>query len=546
MTTLVLTQVRLWSAAGLGAVSVRLDAAGRVLAEAGGVLARARPPETWQGAAAEAARCGHERVARRVHGLAEEAAAVGSGLAAAAEAVTGLAAGLAAAQELANGNGFVIAADGTVAEAAGATGDPGDDGRSAVRAEIVARLDQVLRAAALLDAELALLLNAVAKAPGSAPAAVACGGPTPPDGAVADSAGWWAALSPAAQRRVVAEHPEWIGNRDGIPAAARDAANRLLLGRQAARLEADLRSVQERYDAVTAGGPGPLEAGWLAARDELLARLTELRRQQGVAEAVGRATAEAGRELLLLDLDRARPRAAVAAGDVDSAEHVAVLTPGFGTTVGDDLPGVVDTADALRDRSAGLLDGAGSVATVAWLGYDAPAGPLDVSTDHAARRGGADLARFLDGIDASRRADPHLTALGHSYGSLTTGYALQQAHGVDDDVLFGSPGIGTDDVRDLHVPTGHTAVVEAPWDPVADLGWFGDDPNRLPGVTGLSARAATLPDGTVSAGSVLHGQYLTPGTTSQYNIAATVAGHPDRRVLDPGVGLGDVLRDALE
>ena len=546
MTTLVLPQVRLWSAAGLGAVAVRLDAAGRVLAEAGGVLARARPPETWRGAAAEAARRGHERVARRVHGLADEAAAVRSGLAAAADAVAGLAAGLAVAQELADGNGFVIAADGTVAEAAGAPTDPGDDGRSAVRAEIVARLDQVLRAAAVLDAELADLLNAVVQTAGPGPSAAASGEPTPPDGVVADSAGWWAALSPAARRRVVTGHPEWIGNRDGIPAADRDAANRLLLGRRAARLEADLRSVQERYDALTAAGPGPLEAGWLAERDGLLARLAELRRQQGVVGAVGRATAGTDRELLLLDLDRDRPRAAVAAGDVDSADHVAVLTPGFGTTVGDDLPGVVDTADALRDRSAGLLDGAGSVATVAWLGYDVPAGPLGVSSDHAARRGGADLARFLDGIDASRRSDPHLTALGHSYGSLTTGYALQQAHGVDDDVLFGSPGIGTDDVRDLHVPTGHTAVVEAPWDPVADLGWFGDDPNRLPGVTGLSARAATLPDGAESAGSVLHGQYLTPGTTSQYNIAATVAGLPDGRVLGPGVGLGDVLRDALE
>ena len=172
-------------------------------------------------------------------------------------------------------------------------------------------------------------------------------------------------------------------------------------------------------------------------------------------------------------------------------------------------------------------------------------GRWSVGTADAARRGGADLARFYDGIDAARRTDPHLTALGHSYGSLTTGYALQQAHGVDDAVLFGSPGIGTDDLGELRVPAGHTGVVEAPWDPVADLGWFGDDPNRLDGVTGLSARVATLPDGTTAAGSVLHAQYLTAGTTSQHNIAATVAGLPDQRILDAGVGVGDVLRAAL-
>ena len=263
-------------------------------------------------------------------------------------------------------------------------------------------------------------------------------------------------------------------------------------------------------------------------------------------DAVAAASAGADRRLVLLDVERDRPQAAVAAGDVDAADHVAVLAPGFGNTVGDDLPGVVDTADALRDRSAAMLDGAASVATVAWLGYDVPGGVLGVTTSDAARRGGADLARFYDGIDASRAADPHLTALGHSYGSLTTGYALQQAQGVDDAVLFGSPGIGTDDVGDLRVPAGHAGVVEAPWDPVADLGWFGDDPNRLDGVTGLSARAATLPDGTASAGSVLHSQYLTPGTTSEYNVAATVAGLPDQRILDAGIGFGDVLREIVD
>jgi hypothetical protein len=269
-----------------------------------------------------------------------------------------------------------------------------------------------------------------------------------------------------------------------------------------------------------------------------------------VLDAVDRAASGAGRSLLLLDLDRIRPRAAVAAGDVDAADHVAVLTPGFGNTVRGDLSEVADAADVVRSRSLFALDHAGrhgeSVAAVAWLGYDVPAGPAAVSTPDAARSGGADLARFYEGIDASRRADPHLTALGHSYGSLTTGYALQRASGVDDAVVFGSPGIGTDHVGNLQVPAGHVGVVEAPWDPVADLGWFGDDPNRLEGATGLSAHPATLPDGTSSTGSVLHAQYLTPGTTSLHNIAATVAGLPDQRILDPGVGVGDVVRDALD
>jgi Alpha/beta hydrolase len=548
VTAAALGQVRRWSAAGLDAVAIRLQATGRALATIGEALERARPPDAWRGAAADAARTGHERVATLLRMLAADVVTVQAGARAASDAVDGIQAALAQAHDLADANGFTIAVDGTVADTA--LSEPGTaDTRPAVQAEIVDRVEQVLRASAVLDADLAVLLMAVAQA-GSTGSPAAIGVATPPDGTPADSAGWWSALSPAAQRMVVAEHPEWVGNRDGIPSAVRDEANRALLDGQVARLDVDLRSVRARYDALTAPGPASLEAVWLAERNELLGRLDELHRRRQVLDAVRATISGSDRRLLLLDLDRTRPRAAVAAGDVDAAEHVAVLTPGFGNTVRGDLTDTADTADALRARSLAALDGAGrhgeSVAAVAWLGYDVPVELLGVGTPDAARAGGADLARFYEGVDASRRTDPHLTALGHSYGSLTTGYALQQAVGVDDAVLFGSPGIGTDHVEALHVPAGHTGVVEASWDPVADLGWFGDDPNRLDGVTGLSARAATLPDGTASVGSVLHAQYLTPGSTSQYNIAATVAGLPEQRILDPGIGVGDVVRGALD
>ena len=79
---------------------------------------------------------------------------------------------------------------------------------------------------------------------------------------------------------------------------------------------------------------------------------------------------------------------------------------------------------------------AASVATVTWMGYDAPQinevtdWPRSVGMPGLAMRGGEDLAGFLKGINASRLQDPHLIALGHSYGSLTTGYALQHGgHG---------------------------------------------------------------------------------------------------------------------
>ena len=552
MTAAALGQVRRWSAAGLDAVAVRLEATGRALATIGEALERARPPDAWRGAAADAARAGHERVATLLRMLAADVVTVQAGARAASDAVDGIQAALAQAHDLADANGFTIAADGTVADTA--LSDPGTaDTRPAVQAEIVDRVEQVLRASAVLDADLAALLMAVAQS-----AADPAGSSSPPRSV-------WSRRRTGRPRTAPAGGPRCPRRRSGrsspsIPSGSatatasrpRSATRRTgpcSTGRSPGSTPTSGRCGRATT-RLTAAGPTSLEAVWLAERNDLLGRLGELHRRQQVLDAVRATISGSDRRLLLLDLDRTRPRAAVAAGDVDAAEHVAVLTPGFGNTVRGDLTGVADTADALRARSLAALDGAGrhgeSVAAVAWLGYDVPVGLLGVGTPDAARAGGADLARFYEGVDASRRTDPHLTALGHSYGSLTTGYALQQAVGVDDAVLFGSPGIGTDHVEALHVPAGHTGVVEASWDPVADLGWFGDDPNRLEGVTGLSARAATLPDGTASAGSVLHAQYLTPGSTSQYNIAATVAGLPDQRILDPGIGVGDVVRGALD
>ncbi len=184
------------------------------------------------------------------------------------------------------------------------------------------------------------------------------------------------------------------------------------------------------------------------------------------------------------------------------------------------------------------------MATVSWLGYEAPQwGDLarpsrSVTDDAAARRGAVDLAAFNNGLDAARTRPAHLTALGHSYGSLTTSLALQRGTGVDDAVLFGSPGLGTSDVADLGLRPGRVYVAEAREDPVADFASFGSDPNQLDGVTGLSAARSVI-DGVVRQESVGHSEYLTDDTTSQYGMAAVVAGLPELVPHDDGFGLGD-------
>lgn len=135
-----------------------------------------------------------------------------------------------------------------------------------------------------------------------------------------------------------------------------------------------------------------------------------------------------------------------------------------------------------------------------------------------------------------------MTALGHSYGSLTTGEALQHPNtGVDDAVFFGSPGLNAQTADDLRIPQDHAYVIEAREDAIADIGRtnrFGTDPNQMRGAQGLSAKAGAGPEGPLKE-SVGHSEYLNGRTMSQYNLANIVAGTPEQVVRDQGIGAGD-------
>ena len=207
--------------------------------------------------------------------------------------------------------------------------------------------------------------------------------------------------------------------------------------------------------------------------------LHEVRARLARLGAVAAALDAPGRALLDLEVDPradagAGVRAAVARGDVDAAAHVGVFTAGFTTGV-DELPGRLGELDALAAAA-----GPGTAA-VAWYGYDAPqvheVGDPDRSVlgRAPADEGAPRLASFLDGLDAARPGrEAHVTAIGHSYGSVVTAAAVAPgaAEGVDDVVYLGSPGVGEVPGR----PPGHAWVVEAAGDPVADTAWFGPDP----------------------------------------------------------------------
>ena len=387
-------------------------------------------------------------------------------------------------------------------------------------------------APAVVDAALAGALDGAGHTPAGPPPTGVTGGRGPDPGEVAR---WWAGLDPDARAILERERPALVGGLDGLPAAVRDRANRVVLA--GAQEDARREELAARSRLVRTVDPVELASiGW--ELHEVRARLARL-------GAVAAAIDAPGRALLDLEVDpRADAgsgvRAAVARGDVDAAAHVGVFTAGFTTGV-DELPGRLGELDALAAAA-----GPGTAA-VAWYGYDAPQAHEVADPDRSvlgrapADEGAPRLASFLDGLDAARPGrEAHVTAIGHSYGSVVTAAAVAPgaAEGVDDVVYLGSPGVGEVPGR----PPGHAWVVEAAGDPVADTAWFGPDPNRMPGVTGLSAREVVLPDGRVLAESRGHGAYLTPGTTSASNVAAVVGDRPQDAVLDRGVGAGDRLR----
>ncbi|GIF95850.1 alpha/beta hydrolase [Catellatospora citrea] len=215
-------------------------------------------------------------------------------------------------------------------------------------------------------------------------------------------------------------------------------------------------------------------------------------------------------------------------GELSTADRIAVLVPGVGTTVADfdrGLGGVARRAPAVQARQlyAELLrqSPGARIAVVAWLGYDPPDGwGMDVVTESSAAAGAAALTRFVVRLVRERPAAA-ITLVGHSYGSTVLGLAASALPAqVGDLVAVGSPGMGHDHVRDL----GTDARV---WAAEAPTDWI----RRVPGVRVLGLGHGTRP-GTVEFGARLlptdgvrgHDGYLDTGSATLPALAEIVLG----------------------
>lgn len=343
-----------------------------------------------------------------------------------------------------------------------------------------------------------------------------------------DVAAWWATLSPEQRDRLVDEHPELIGNLDGVPVADRDRANRALLDEAIADAQGDLAALQAQLSALPApsGRMGPS-----SPHVQIAAQMAVLRERLAMLEAIDGQLGGSRPPRSLMVLDTQMPgRAAIAIGDVDTADHVAVLVPGLDSFVTNYMGAITTNAATVQRNADFALDAMGrgdeSVATVAWIGYTAP-DLARVAFDANARAGADLLDSTLWGIEANRAVgggSVNITGLGHSYGSLVTGLAAARDTAMDNVVLFGSPGVGADHVSELQVPADRVFTGEATWDVVSDLDHFGPDPaNPDFGAVPFQTDGGyhSLADG-VTAGVTGHSDYYAPGSESLWNITAVV------------------------
>lgn len=315
---------------------------------------------------------------------------------------------------------------------------------------------------------------------------------------------WWKLLSDSEREALINKDPEKYGNLDGIDMASRAKANELvLLGPKDASGQhvpgAGLLGQAERdlaeAEAAMVGATSNLAALDLK-RKQAQNRVDDLRALRDQMQVDG---------VTLVSLQPGKPGenvlAALAIGDVDNAEHVATMVPGMTTNCRDSAALNLGYAYNLREAAVKAGADKNNVATIAWLGYDAPPALPDLSVASTAQaEAGADpLRKFATGIHSwrsERGMDVHQSIIPHSYGSTTAGIAMRSIGKdvVDDFAYTGSPGAGVASVGTLGVDKDHVWVSAVPHhDAVQGIGTDGDfglDPKTLKGIGHLSGDAS--------------------------------------------------------
>jgi alpha/beta hydrolase family protein len=348
-----------------------------------------------------------------------------------------------------------------------------------------------------------------------------------------------------------------VGPQGLTPTQRASDANEARLCQARSDLQGRVAELRSRYDHLVAQGGDSAPIRALSA--ELNAAQDRMAEFDSINNALRQAPETYLTQLSIPTEANQKVGTVVAVGNPDDAINIAVSVPGLGASTRDSLPDMVIEAWNLQTTAQDQLkrlDRAGSVVTIAFMGYDPPPNPIKTTSprdlwhtigDGRARAGAAILSPYLQQLHANNPT-AHISLFGYSYGSLTASLALQQLnaqdlHPVNGAVFYGSPGIELGNSDQLGLANGQAYVMRAIGNdaipelaPFAWLHGWGADP-YLGMMPELCSQAGVSPDGVERSGVTSHADYpravIGPDGVpvlrmSGYNLAVIAAGIADQ------------------
>lgn len=304
---------------------------------------------------------------------------------------------------------------------------------------------------------------------------------------------WWTGLQQSERDRYITQYPEMVGAEDGLPLEDRDRANQILIDEEVARLDSDLDASNARLSGLTEERDAAFARGeWWQVHvlDQEIARLEshigDLTEQKNYYLWLGgTAFTDPVPGVPTNDLDGGmipppdvvilfkpngdkNDRIVLAWGDPSTADTVTTLVPGANSD--GKYESYSEDAWELREET----NGDPGHATVLWVDYDPPNGLGDTGRTALAETGGGstpiseggarELDRYYDGLEVLNPHSRHVLVT-HSFGTIVAARLFKDYEGVpvDDVVMIGSPGTGSEPGEWQSKPDVHVIVNDGDW-----------------------------------------------------------------------------------
>lgn len=369
---------------------------------------------------------------------------------------------------------------------------------------------------------------------------------------------WWQSLSQDQKKQYADLYPEQVGALDGVPAAARDYANRQVLPGLTQQTQDQLDQLKANPPQFDSSNPGAVDSSgvsdaqakysqdylnWNGQVNDTAAKLGGLNAIQNVigpnqpfptSDVPVPADLSGGtppKFLLGVDTNNLG-HAIIASNNPDATNNVVTFVPGMNTRL-DDVN--VNWYAQRSDQIVGAATTAGdpSTSVVSWMNYNAPQSPwLNGASSAPATAAAPALTQFQEGLDVTHGTpDPMMSWIGHSYGSVVVGETALATPGglgslgVTNVIAAGSPGMDVPKATDLGVQ--NVWATQATNDVIGFAGghdnvpvgqWFGAQVfDAGPGAPNM------FPDYHAA-----HNSYFDVGSPALANIGNIVTGHYDQ------------------